>query len=191
MSLSNSFFVFMLLAKKKLFFTMAETTQPASKRRRVNEPTSSQAHKPSPPLEKQETASANTTAITTLSTTSSTSSNKVYVGNLHVRVQQVHLEKLFSPYGTVMNIHVCFHKETGRPKGYAFCQFANARQADAAMKALHGRKLLGKSLVVQSAKQEGTTTASTAKGSDSKKLVDKIEKLKQALKNETKVIRTK
>jgi cold-inducible RNA-binding protein len=187
---------------------MVETTttqEPAPKRRRVanSNPTvaGSTIETVEKPL-KQDSASTtrtNTKKATTVppssSSSSSTDSSKVYVGNLHVRVQQVHLEKLLQPYGTVVNIHVCYNKETGRPRGYAFCQFANAKQAEAAMAALHGRKLLGKSLVVQSAKPEGSTTTTTttttvsgktSKGSDSQKLADKIEKLKQALKNETK-----
>lgn len=174
-----------------------ETTtpqEPSPKRRRVTpaDGTTEDSTKPSKPKQDSSALTESKETIAPFSSTTRTTSSgssKVYVGNLHLRVQQVHLEKLLQPYGTVVNIHVCYAKETGRPKGYAFCQFANARQASAAMAALHGRKLLGKSLVVQSAKPEGAATKTPASGkktgSDSQKLADKIEKLKKALKNET------
>lgn len=181
---------------------MAETTEhqePSPKRRRTNDTDKSntaQDETISVPVDKLKAATTTPTAETlkptaeTLKPTVAPTapSNKVYVGNLHLRVQQVHLEKLMQPYGTIVNIHMCYHMETGRPKGYAFCQFATAGQAAAAMAALHGRKLLGKSLVVQGANTESkasstTTSSSKSKSSDSKKLADKIAKLRQALKD--------
>jgi len=174
--------------------TTGATAEPLPKRRRINDSSSnSDQEKPAAATATTSTTSTADTTTTTTSTTTS-SSNKIYVGNIHARVQQVHLEKLLQPYGTVVHVHVCYHKDSGHPRGYAFCQFANARQATAAIAALHGRKLLGKLLVVQSAKQEGTTTSTsasakgstTSKQTDHQKLTAKIEKLKQALKNESK-----
>lgn len=77
------------------------------------------------------------------------SNSTVYVGGLHPRVAQVHLEKLMKPYGTAKRLCLC--SKMGRI--FAFCEYENAEEAQAATKALHGRRLLGNTLTVRPAHQ--------------------------------------
>ena len=58
---------------------------------------------------------------------------------------EAHIEKMCMPYGAIQRLHLCDRK------GYAFCQFASADQATAAMQALDGRGLLGRRLMVRPA----------------------------------------
>lgn len=77
------------------------------------------------------------------------SNSTVYVGGLHPRVAQVHLEKLMKPFGTAKRLCLC--SKSGRI--FAFCEYENAEEAQAATKALHGRRLLGNTLTVRPAHQ--------------------------------------
>jgi RNA recognition motif-containing protein len=75
----------------------------------------------------------------------------VYVGGIHSRMAQVHLEKLMKPYGTTKRLHLCI-KNNGR--NFAFCEYERVEDAMAAVHALHGRRLLGNTLAVRPAHQE-------------------------------------
>jgi RNA recognition motif-containing protein len=162
--------------------SVAAEEQPEAKRRRVDEITRGEEDDSTKrsKLQDDQKDKEKVSAVT------QQHSKKVYVGNLHHRVAKVHLEKLLQPYGTVVDIHVCYHKN-GQPRGFAFCEFANKTQAAAAIQALHGRSLLAKSLVVSSAKQreDGTNqnqaTSAGVGSMNSKQVNDKIEKLKKAL----------
>ncbi|CAB9512729.1 nuclear pore complex protein [Seminavis robusta] len=69
----------------------------------------------------------------------------IFVGGLHPRIVEAHLEKMCSPYGTIQRLHLCDRK------GYAFCQYSSPHEAEAAMQALDGRGLLGRRLMVRPA----------------------------------------
>uniref|UniRef100_A0A7S4N508 RRM domain-containing protein n=1 Tax=Odontella aurita TaxID=265563 RepID=A0A7S4N508_9STRA len=87
----------------------------------------------------------------------------LFVGGLHPRVADVHLQKLFQPYGTITRIFQVKHKEgslIGQPKGYAFVEFLTVDSARSAIKRIDGRMLLGRTLHVRPAhnKTEGGAT---------------------------------
>jgi RNA recognition motif-containing protein len=97
------------------------------------------------------------TTTTKESNTSSSDSTKVqwntttvYVGGLHARIAQVHLEKLMKPYGITKRLHLC--NKNGRH--FAFCEYEQVEEARAAVKALHGRRLLRNTLSVRPAHKE-------------------------------------
>jgi RNA recognition motif-containing protein len=69
----------------------------------------------------------------------------IFIGGLHPRIVQAHLEKMCLPYGSIQRLHFCDRK------GYAFCQYATPEQAEAALQALDGRGLLGRRLMVRPA----------------------------------------
>ncbi|KAL3775951.1 hypothetical protein HJC23_011651 [Cyclotella cryptica] len=100
----------------------------------------------------------------------------LFVGGLHPRVGDLHLQKLFSPYGSINRIHIVTHKPTAVPshnnpcaksktplkhafgsqqsKGYAFVEYSTVEAARLAISRLDGRSLLGKTLVVRPAKRQ-------------------------------------
>jgi RNA recognition motif-containing protein len=69
----------------------------------------------------------------------------IFIGGLHPRILEAHIEKMCSPYGSIQRLHLCDRK------GYAFCQYSSPQEAAAAMQALDGRGLLGRRLMVRPA----------------------------------------
>jgi RNA recognition motif-containing protein len=80
------------------------------------------------------------------------SQNKLYVGNLSFNSSEDDIRGAFSPHGQVTSINVITDRETGRPRGFAFVEMANDSEAQAAMRALDGQDLDGRSLKVNVAK---------------------------------------
>jgi len=54
---------------------------------------------------------------------------------------------------TVRDVHVMMDRETGRPRGFAFVEMANAHDAQAAISALDGQDLDGRPLKVNEAQE--------------------------------------
>ncbi|CAL1240531.1 RNA recognition motif domain-containing protein [Candidatus Methylocalor cossyra] len=79
-------------------------------------------------------------------------SKKLYVGNLSYSVNNSELEQLFSAHGTVESAHVITDRDTGRSKGFGFVEMSTDQQAQAAIAALHGKEVGGRSLTVNEAR---------------------------------------
>ena len=77
---------------------------------------------------------------------------KIYVGNLPYSVTDSSLESNFSEFGSVSSAKVMMDRETGRSKGFGFVEMASAEVAQAAITALHGRSVDGRSIVVNLAR---------------------------------------
>ncbi len=77
---------------------------------------------------------------------------KLYVGNLSYSVSNSELEGMFSPYGTVDSASVITDRDTGRSKGFGFVEMSSDQQAQAAIDALHGKDVGGRSLTVNEAR---------------------------------------
>jgi RNA recognition motif-containing protein len=75
----------------------------------------------------------------------------VYVGNLSFETTEGDLRTLFEPFGEVANISVINDRETGRPRGFAFVEMADDREAAQAMTGLNGREVAGRTLKVNEA----------------------------------------
>ncbi len=82
---------------------------------------------------------------------------KLYVGNLSYNVTDDDLTEYFSPFGTVQSAQVVMDRDTGRSKGFGFVEMGNDQEADAAIAALNGKDMDGRSLNVNEArpKREG------------------------------------
>ncbi|KJA18232.1 hypothetical protein HYPSUDRAFT_119455, partial [Hypholoma sublateritium FD-334 SS-4] len=81
---------------------------------------------------------------------------RLYVGNLHPSVDEYTLLQVFSKFGKVTKLDWLFHKTgllKGRPRGYAFVEYATAADAMNALATAHGRPLRGRKLVVTFAHQ--------------------------------------
>lgn len=79
-------------------------------------------------------------------------STKIYVGNLPYSVTDATLESNFSEFGSVSSAKVMMDRETGRSKGFGFVEMASAEVAEAAIKALDGMSVDGRSIVVNLAR---------------------------------------
>jgi len=77
---------------------------------------------------------------------------KLYVGNLSFKTTEQELHELFSQYGQVTSAQLVMDRETGRPRGFGFVEFANDEEAKAAINALNGQNMGGRDLTVNEAK---------------------------------------
>ena len=77
---------------------------------------------------------------------------KLYVGNLGYDVNDDQLSQLFSAHGTVDSASVIMDRSTGRSKGFAFVEMSSNEEAQAAMSALDGQDVGGRSIKVNEAK---------------------------------------
>jgi cold-inducible RNA-binding protein len=77
---------------------------------------------------------------------------KLYVGNLSYGVTDSALEQMFAAHGSVKSAQVIMDRDTGRSKGFGFVEMSNDQEAQAAITALNGQQVEGRSLTVNEAK---------------------------------------
>ena len=77
---------------------------------------------------------------------------KLYVGNLSFDTSESELREMFAEHGEVTSAVLVMDRETGRPRGFGFVEFADAGHANAAMSALNGKNVGGRDLTVNEAK---------------------------------------
>ncbi len=77
---------------------------------------------------------------------------KLYVGNLTYDVTDNTLLQLFEPHGTVQSAQVIMDRDTGRSKGFGFVEMGKDAEAQAAIAALNGKEVDGRSLTVNEAR---------------------------------------
>ncbi len=87
-------------------------------------------------------------------------STKIYVGNLPYSVTDSSLESNFSECGSVSSATVMMDRETGRSKGFGFVEMASADVAQAAITALNGMSVDGRSIVVNLARPREESSGS-------------------------------
>ena len=75
----------------------------------------------------------------------------IYVGNLAAEVTNEDLEKLFSTFGRVDSGRVITEKFSNVSRGFGFVEMGNNAEAKAAIEALGGTDLKGRTLVVNEA----------------------------------------
>src|SRR5687768_10847966 len=77
---------------------------------------------------------------------------KLYVGNLSYDVTDATLSQMFEPHGTVQSAQVIMDRDTNRSKGFGFVEMGSEQEAQAAIKAMNGKEMGGRSLTVNEAK---------------------------------------
>ncbi|MGH7171075.1 MAG: RNA recognition motif domain-containing protein [Gemmataceae bacterium] len=77
---------------------------------------------------------------------------KIYVGNLAYGVSSSDLQQMFEPYGTVQSAQVIMDRDTGRSKGFGFVEMDGDAEAQAAIAALNGKEMDGRTLTVNEAR---------------------------------------
>ena len=81
---------------------------------------------------------------------------KLYVGNLSYDTGNTELEELFAGHGTVESANVITDRSTGQSKGFGFVEMSSDSEAEAAIAALDGKDVGGRSIKVNEAKPRST-----------------------------------
>lgn len=79
------------------------------------------------------------------------SMRSVFVGNIPYEATEEKLKDIFSEVGPVLSFKLVFDRETGKPKGYGFCEYKDQETALSAMRNLNGYEIGGRSLRVDNA----------------------------------------
>lgn len=77
---------------------------------------------------------------------------KIYVGNLSYHTTEEYLETAFSAHGTVQSVSVIRDRQTGKSRGFGFVEMDNEEEGSAAIEALNGMQLDGRTLTVNLAR---------------------------------------
>lgn len=80
------------------------------------------------------------------------SKKKVYVSNLNYSITKDELRDFFSQCGEVLDISIPVDRDSGRSRGFAFVEFADEQNIQAAMQ-LAGQELKGRNVNVSEAKE--------------------------------------
>ncbi len=77
---------------------------------------------------------------------------RIYVGNLSFKTTEDALRDAFAQFGEVTNTTVITDRETGRSRGFGFVEMNDQAQANAAIEAMNGQELDGRTLTVNEAR---------------------------------------
>ena len=79
---------------------------------------------------------------------------RLYVGNLSYSVTEADLREAVAAAGhDVQEVKLMMDRDTGRPRGFAFVEMTTDEGARAAIEALNGRDLMGRTLNVSEARE--------------------------------------
>jgi RNA recognition motif-containing protein len=78
--------------------------------------------------------------------------SKLYVGGLPYSTTESQLTTIFAAHGTVESARVIADKFTGQSRGFGFVEMSTSEEAQAAISALNGSQMDGRSLTVNEAK---------------------------------------
>jgi cold-inducible RNA-binding protein len=76
----------------------------------------------------------------------------IYVGNLADATTEDELLQVFGRHGTVTKVSIVKDRETGRPRGFAFVDMADSKEAATAIKELNLAEIGGRSITVNEAR---------------------------------------
>ncbi|CAG5088175.1 Similar to CSTF2: Cleavage stimulation factor subunit 2 (Bos taurus) [Cotesia congregata] len=79
------------------------------------------------------------------------SMRSVFVGNIPYEATEEGLKDIFSEVGPVLSFKLVYDRETGKPKGYGFCEYKDQETALSAMRNLNGHETNGRTLRVDNA----------------------------------------
>ena len=78
---------------------------------------------------------------------------KLFVGSLSWGTTDGDLENAFARFGEITEAKVITDRNTGRSRGFGFVTFAQAAEAEAAIREMNGSTLDGRSINVDEAKE--------------------------------------
>jgi RNA recognition motif-containing protein len=79
---------------------------------------------------------------------------KIYVGNLSYATTEDALRTEFQKHGTVDEVTIVADRFTGRSRGFAFVNMPNSAEANAAIAAINGMEIDGRTLSVNEARSK-------------------------------------
>ncbi|CAG8614735.1 2639_t:CDS:2 [Paraglomus brasilianum] len=89
-------------------------------------------------------------------------SHVVFVGNIPYELTEEQLTEIFKEVGPVVSFRLVFDRETGRPRGYGFCEYHDAETAASAVRNLNNVEVGGRPLRVDYADGDPAATSSSA-----------------------------
>lgn len=89
---------------------------------------------------------------------------KLFVGALSYNVTEDQLKELFGASGTVVSASVISDRDTNRSKGFGFVEMSTDDEAQEAIKALNGKEVDGRTIVVNIAKPKEDRPARSSYG---------------------------
>lgn len=76
----------------------------------------------------------------------------IFVGNLSFQTSQDELTSAFQAYGNVERVNVVTDRDSGQPRGFAFVEMTEKRDAETAISQLNGAELNGRAMTVNEAR---------------------------------------
>ena len=80
--------------------------------------------------------------------------SKIYVGGLPYSTDDAKLGELFAPHGHVESAKVITDRSTGQSRGFGFVEMSTPQEATAAITAVNGTQMDGRTLTVNEAKPQ-------------------------------------
>ena len=78
---------------------------------------------------------------------------RIFCGNVAFAAEQEDIAEFFEGHGfTPVKVEIPLEKDTGRKRGFAFVEMADAETANAAIDAMNGRDFMGRTLNVNEAR---------------------------------------
>ena len=76
----------------------------------------------------------------------------IYVGNLNYQPPESELQEAVGGFGQVSEVRLITDRYSGRSKGFAFVEMPATGEATAAIEALNGKEIQGRTLTVNEAR---------------------------------------
>ena len=76
----------------------------------------------------------------------------IYVGNISSEMGEQELREAFEPHGQVTEVRLIKDRYTGRSRGFGFVEMPDKVEAQAAISALNGTEVKGRTLTVNEAR---------------------------------------
>lgn len=79
---------------------------------------------------------------------------KLYVGGLSYSTTEEQLQAMFTEHGKVLSAKIITDRDTGNSKGFGFVEMEEMKDGQAAIKALNGKDIDGRSVTVNQARPQ-------------------------------------
>jgi RNA recognition motif-containing protein len=90
--------------------------------------------------------------------------SKIYVGGLPYSATEQQLSDLFAAHGSVASARIITDKFTGQSRGFGFVEMSSDSEAQAAITALNGSEMGGRTLTVNEARPQEPRTGGGGRG---------------------------
>jgi len=90
--------------------------------------------------------------------------SKIYVGGLPYSATEQQLRDIFAAHGAVASARIITDKFTGQSRGFGFVEMSSDAEAQAAITALNGSEMGGRTLTVNEARPQEPRTGGGGRG---------------------------